>query len=105
MRTLNPLRGTFALDGTFLAPRQDFHHLKASRYLEYISRHLRLGQLILNAPSVSLQATGAAAAFEFSQDLPGALSRQGRHHDNDHDDIENIKLMPAYEDILSCRDG
>ncbi|KAI6253294.1 hypothetical protein MCOR19_010145, partial [Pyricularia oryzae] len=83
---------------------EDFHFLQAKRYLEYICRRLKLGQLIPEAPSGNFQAKGAAAAFKLSQDLPGALSRHGRRHDNDHADIENIKLMPTYEEILSCRD-
>ncbi|KAH9436315.1 hypothetical protein MCOR02_005220 [Pyricularia oryzae] len=83
---------------------EDFHFLQAKRYLEYICRRLKFGQLIPEAPSGNFQAKGAAAAFKLSQDLPGALSRHGRRHDNDHADIENIKLMPTYEEILSCRD-
>lgn len=38
----------------------------------------------------------------FDKDGPGQLSRYGPRHDNDHDDIQHIKILPTTDEIL-CR--
>ncbi len=38
----------------------------------------------------------------FDTDGPGQLSRYGPRHDNDHEDIQHIKILPTTDEIL-CR--
>ncbi|KAL8841355.1 MAG: hypothetical protein Q9170_000986 [Blastenia crenularia] len=41
--------------------------------------------------------------FDLGQDLPGALSKIGARHDNDHANISDIKILPTTEEIQSSR--
>ncbi|EEP82922.1 predicted protein [Uncinocarpus reesii 1704] len=50
-------------------------------------------------PDVNLQ----NAIFDINYDLPGNLSREGRRHDNDHEDITKIKVLPTTDEISSDR--
>lgn len=40
--------------------------------------------------------------LRFDSDGPGSLSRRGQRHDNDHVDIQYIKILPTTDEIL-CR--
>ncbi|TDZ35092.1 NFX1-type zinc finger-containing protein 1 [Colletotrichum spinosum] len=80
-----------------------FHTIQASKYLDYVRRRLGIGQSLPEA-SRTATSTGAMAEFILDQDLPGALSRRGRRHDNDHSSIVDIKLMPTHQEIMSTRD-
>lgn len=41
-------------------------------------------------------------SLPFDEDSPGHLSRYGPRHDNDHEDIQHIKILPTTDEIL-CR--
>ncbi|KAL1383418.1 helicase [Phyllosticta capitalensis] len=41
--------------------------------------------------------------FHLQQDLPGGLSKHGRRHDNDSENIQDIKILPTWKEILSPR--
>lgn len=41
-------------------------------------------------------------SLPFDKDGPGHLSRHGPRHDNDHEDIQHIKILPTTDEIL-CR--
>ena len=41
-------------------------------------------------------------SLPFDKDFPGQLSRHGPRHDNDHEDIQHIKILPTTDEIL-CR--
>ncbi|KAJ3939042.1 uncharacterized protein N0V96_011157 [Colletotrichum fioriniae] len=81
----------------------DFHTLQAIRHLDYVCRRLGIGQSLVDAVHVSAS-SGAMAEFTLSQDLPGKLSKRRERHDNDHQDISDIKLMPTHQEIMSSRD-
>ncbi|KAK0381656.1 hypothetical protein CLIM01_01022 [Colletotrichum limetticola] len=81
----------------------DFHTLQATRHLDYVYRRLGLGQTLVDAVHISAS-SGAVAEFTLSQDLPGKLSKRRERHDNDHQDISDIKLMPTHQEIMSSRD-
>ncbi|KAI3540024.1 hypothetical protein CSPX01_08479 [Colletotrichum filicis] len=81
----------------------DFHTLQATRHLDYVYRRLGIGQTLVNAVHISAS-SGAVAEFTLSQDLPGKLSKRRERHDNDHQDISDIKLMPTHQEIMSSRD-
>ncbi|KAI9816467.1 MAG: hypothetical protein M1827_001599 [Pycnora praestabilis] len=46
---------------------------------------------------------GGPPIFDIQEDPPGQLSPKGQRHDNDHEDIEKIRIMPTAEEILSER--
>ncbi|KXH30511.1 hypothetical protein CSAL01_09232 [Colletotrichum salicis] len=81
----------------------DFHALQANRHLDYVCRRLGVGQTLVDAVDASAS-SGAMAEFTLSQDLPGKLSKRRERHDNDHQDISDIKLMPTHQEIMSSRD-
>ena len=41
--------------------------------------------------------------FEIGQDFPGRLSDSGPRHDNDHENISDIRILPTTAEILSDR--
>ncbi|KAI3554849.1 hypothetical protein CABS03_08287 [Colletotrichum abscissum] len=81
----------------------DFHTLQATRHLDYVYRRLGIGQTLVDTVHISAS-SGAVAEFTLSQDLPGKLSKRRERHDNDHQDISDIKLMPTHQEIMSSRD-
>ncbi|KAH8811111.1 hypothetical protein F5884DRAFT_876247 [Xylogone sp. PMI_703] len=44
-----------------------------------------------------------SATFSLSQDLPGNLSKRGPRHDNDHQNISKIQILPTAREITSQR--
>ena len=42
-------------------------------------------------------------SLPFDKDGPGHLSRFGPRHDNDHEDIQHIKILPTTDEILCWR--
>ena len=74
----------------------------AVHHLVQIRDQLKLGTTItreLNHPALP----AAFAGLEIGIDGPGRLSTQGPRHDNDHEDICNIQIMPTPEEIRSTR--
>ena len=51
-----------------------------------------------NAPSRTLD---TMATFELGADLPGGLREGGPRHDNDHDDISQIEILPTRNEVES----
>ncbi|WEW60088.1 hypothetical protein PRK78_005572 [Emydomyces testavorans] len=41
--------------------------------------------------------------FDINHDLPGNLSIEGQRHDNDHEDIMKIRILPTMDEIRSDR--
>ncbi|KAM0324565.1 hypothetical protein ACHAQA_007950 [Verticillium albo-atrum] len=85
------------------APDNKFYSMQTSKYLDYARRRLGIGQS-LPSPTDRAPQSSSRACFSLGQELPGALSRRGQRHDNDHEDICDIKLMPTFEEIMSARD-
>ena len=42
-------------------------------------------------------------SLPFDEDGPGHLSRHGPRHDNDHENIQHIKILPTTDEVLSLR--
>ncbi|KAL8788904.1 MAG: hypothetical protein Q9213_001427 [Squamulea squamosa] len=80
----------------------DIHRLQpeSRRSLDKIRLRLGLGSLIPSATTTT-QAGTQKAAFKLHHDLPGALSSDGPRHDNDHEQIKDIQILPTVEEI-SC---
>lgn len=80
----------------------EFSHLQASKYIEYMQQRLDTDKSIPDlkpSPHVSL----IREDFVLQRDLPGTLSTNRPRHDNDHTDINKIKIMPTYDEIVSPR--
>lgn len=44
---------------------------------------------------------GIISALRITYDGPGELSREGKRHDNDFIDIQDIRIAPTREELLS----
>lgn len=75
----------------------------AQHSLDRIRRRLGLGAAFPSIAVGSLKSGIHRATFELSQDLPGTLSKEGPRHDNDHENICDIKILPTALEILSQR--
>ena len=71
--------------------------------LDKIQRRLDLGGAISSLQKTRKTNVVPAATYQIQQDLPGALSLDGPRHDNDHEDIANIKILPTAQEIQSTR--
>ncbi|KAI1469405.1 P-loop containing nucleoside triphosphate hydrolase protein [Daldinia caldariorum] len=80
----------------------NFWTLQARHYLEYIERRIgvikELSQDDVHKPQIL-----SHTKFELSRDLPGSLSTEGPRHDNDHEDITKIRILPTLSEIMSTR--
>ncbi|KAI0848817.1 P-loop containing nucleoside triphosphate hydrolase protein [Daldinia vernicosa] len=81
---------------------RNFWTLQAKNHLEYIQRRL---SIIKEAPenvAPKPQPSGHAK-FVLRRDLPGNLSPEGPRHDNDHEDITKIRILPTMSEITATR--
>lgn len=79
-----------------------FSQFQSLRALAYLKRRLKVGDAIPKAETVA--ASSNRATFALTRDMPGELSKDGPRHDNDHQDISKIKILPTMSEILSPRD-
>ncbi|KAE8446008.1 hypothetical protein EG329_012647 [Mollisiaceae sp. DMI_Dod_QoI] len=78
--------------------------LPAQESLLKIRRRLGIGES-LPVKIRSQTAIGVHdVTFELDVDLPGRLSKHGRRHDNDCENISEIRILPTAAEILSHRD-
>ena len=75
----------------------------ARQSLIRIRRRLNIGTSLPLASKQSAVLDVHYGAFELSQDLPGKLSDHGPRHDNDHENIYDIKILPTAQEIISQR--
>ncbi|KAL8689201.1 MAG: hypothetical protein Q9224_004695, partial [Gallowayella concinna] len=71
---------------------------ESRRSLDKVRLRLGLASLI-PAATKPKQAVAQTATFKFHHDLPGSLSSDGPRHDNDHQHIEDIRILPTVEEI------
>ena len=86
-------------------PQDKFYTPKANDILMRICRRMKLGELMPSAGDKQ-QITSQSSempSFVLDRDLPGILSRIGQRHDNDHQDIGQIQVMPTRGEIESTR--
>ncbi|KAJ4249160.1 hypothetical protein NW762_012495 [Fusarium torreyae] len=82
--------------------KDSLSHLQASKYVEYMQQRLDTGKTIADLkPSSHISLT--KEDFVIQSDLPGTLSADGPRHDNDHTNINKIKILPTYEEVMSPR--
>ena len=68
-----------------------------------VRRHLGLGSLIPEEQSRPTTILQHRPIFQLTQDGPGSSSKYGARHDNDHEQICRIKILPTTEEILADR--
>ncbi|KAJ9610538.1 hypothetical protein H2200_005315 [Cladophialophora chaetospira] len=75
---------------------------ESRKLLQRISRRMQLAREIpgWTAPKRNVPRT---ATFTLQCDLPGALSKDGPRHNNDHTNACNIQIMPTFEEIRAVR--
>lgn len=78
----------------------------AHQGMQRIRERLQMGERIapFRAAASGLASLLNFEPFQHAVDLPGVHSRGGIRHDNDHDLIENIKILPTTDEIKSQRD-
>ncbi|SMR53254.1 unnamed protein product [Zymoseptoria tritici ST99CH_1E4] len=75
---------------------------KARNNLRKLQQLLGIGQALPDTTS-GQHVLGARATFELAKELPGKLSEDGSRHDNDHDEIRKILILPTLQEIQSSR--
>ena len=75
----------------------------ASHQMATVRRHLDYGVRLEVVQSTNSAVPNLPAAFEILQDGPGALSAAGPRHDNDHSQIQDIKILPTSDEIYALR--
>jgi hypothetical protein len=74
------------------------------KYHRKMCLRLGLGEHIKNAKDEKQQsANRPKPTFELFVDQPGELSERGPRHDNDHENIEDIQILPTMGEILGER--
>ncbi|KAB2569025.1 NFX1-type zinc finger-containing protein 1 [Lasiodiplodia theobromae] len=75
---------------------------KTRSYLSRIQQRLGVGQTI---PQLMSRHEGPLrySSFHVLVDPPGPLSPKGPRHDNDHADINQIKILPTWPEVQSLR--
>lgn len=70
--------------------------------LTRIQQRLGIGDAI---PAMTAKAKGPVkqTSFGIPIDPPGYLSPQGPRHDNDHEDIQEIEVLPTWQEVQSLR--
>ncbi|KJX96293.1 nf-x1 finger and helicase domain containing protein [Zymoseptoria brevis] len=76
---------------------------KAKSHLLKLHRRLGIGHELLETQA-GKKKTPVRATFEFARELPGSLSEAGPRHDNDHEDMTKIQILPTLQEILSSRE-
>ncbi|KAL9528303.1 NFX1-type zinc finger-containing protein [Sphaerulina musiva] len=99
---LVPIVETFAaiLDG--LPENTTFAMHKVRKDLERLQQRLGIGQALPDRQDTQ-RPTGARATFQLARELPGELSEEGRRHDNDYVNIDQISILPTLEEIQNAR--
>jgi hypothetical protein len=87
------------------SPSDAFHFALAAarKSLRLAEQRLGLGQQLDEILKRRPRIAEAQATFELARDMPGALSLEGPRHDNDHEDIRSISILPTLQEIQSAR--
>ncbi len=75
----------------------------ARQILSRIQARLGLGSSMPFKVNKSEPDSKSRAKFLLKQDLPGLLSSEGPRHDNDHENVSDISILPTAQEIQSHR--
>ena len=73
----------------------------ALRDMTLVRRFLKYGENIKPYEVAAVEQKKKAFSFGMTTDGPGELSSSGRRHDNDHEAITQIKILPTAQEICS----
>lgn len=73
----------------------------ATREFTSVRRHLKYGEDIEPYKATAIERKQTAFSFDIMQEGPGMLSNTGSRHDNDHEAISKIKILPTAQEICS----
>ncbi|KAI0480764.1 hypothetical protein GGR56DRAFT_664259 [Xylariaceae sp. FL0804] len=79
-----------------------FFQLQAEKHLAYLRRRLAVGDAIPVLQTAFHHITDRPE-FILHKDLPGRLSSNGPRHDNDHENVQNVQILPTENEIASAR--
>lgn len=82
----------------FPGAQEDISGLQATKYLEYLQRRMELAKTLANT-AVPKIASGMNNIPVLGKHSPGLLRENGPRHDNDHEDISKIRILPTNEEI------
>lgn len=82
------------------------YHLNLHRGQQSLVRIRRRLNIGASLPMTEMQSSVPdiqKVTFELQQDMPGSLSKHGARHDNDHQNIADIGILPTAQEISSHR--
>ncbi|MCJ1402137.1 hypothetical protein MMC11_005356 [Xylographa trunciseda] len=94
---------THLLNPVSIKPINSLRAQDAVRQLTKIRNRLEFGATITTSLEHPVLPLASLGSFEVGIDGPGQISSQGPRHDNDHEDICNIQIMPTAGEIRSAR--
>jgi hypothetical protein len=101
---LPPIVQTLSQFATVQFGNSNVQHSGVFQLLDRIERVLGLGSSIRSATNGGPKREDTILPkFDLGRDLPGSLSPEGPRHDNDHDDIDKIQIMPTTSEITSTK--
>ncbi|OJD33889.1 nf-x1 finger and helicase domain protein [Diplodia corticola] len=88
--------------GRFVEEHGEASFEKPRAFLARIEQRLGIGQAI---PQLAEKTTSTVKQTSFGVpiDPPGRLSTKGPRHDNDHEDIRAIQVLPTWQEVKSLR--
>ncbi|TKA79542.1 hypothetical protein B0A49_00387 [Cryomyces minteri] len=84
------------------ASGQDMSMYQAKKHLRRVQQRLSLGRTMPHS-QLATNADLFKPTFTVDRDPPGTLSNQGRRHDNDSQNICDIRIMPTSQEFQSSR--
>lgn len=79
------------------------HHQYIQRRFDVIRTRNDEEPMSRNAGAKTTAAVSKKATFQLTEDGPGRLSTEGPRHDNDHDCITKVAIMPTQSELMSVR--
>ncbi|KAF2463801.1 P-loop containing nucleoside triphosphate hydrolase protein [Lindgomyces ingoldianus] len=83
--------------------RRDLTSINTRRFLDRAKHRLGLGVPSIQPVTSSNKSVKPRARYEMVSDGPGELSKAGPRHDNDFADIQHIRILPTFQEILCDR--
>ncbi|KAJ3578079.1 hypothetical protein NPX13_g2489 [Xylaria arbuscula] len=77
--------------------------IQSKKWICYIHSRLGAGNNLPSSVLSAAQSFEPRATFILPKDLPGRLCLSGPRHDNDHENITHIRVLPTKDEVVSTR--
>ncbi|KAI1366403.1 hypothetical protein F5Y08DRAFT_301101 [Xylaria arbuscula] len=77
--------------------------IQSKKWIRYIHSRLGAGNNLPSSVLSAAQSFEPRATFILPKDLPGRLCLSGPRHDNDHENITHIRVLPTKDEVVSTR--